>query len=57
MLACSPTPDGLILLVDKGYRDAATENRLGERGVTVVRPPAGVAVRVPQRVLALTAAI
>jgi hypothetical protein len=91
-------PDGLILVVDKGYRDADTETWLGERGVTVVRPayngekprpgrvllravrqsiesvnqtfkgqldleqhgghtPEGVAVRVLQRVLALTAAI
>jgi hypothetical protein len=91
-------PDGLILVVDKGYRDAATERWLGERGVTVVRPSYkgektrpgrallravrqsiesvndtlkgqldleqhgarstdGVAVRVLQRLLALTAAI
>ena len=91
-------PNGLILVVDKGYRDAATEKWLGERGVTVIRPaytneqprpgrpllravrqtiesvnqtfkgqldleqhgahtPAGVIVRVLQRVLALTAAI
>jgi len=91
-------PDGLILVVDKGYRDAATEQWLGERGVRVIRPaykgeqrrpgrallravrqsiesvnqtfkgqldleqhgghtPEGVAVRVLQRVLALTAAI
>ncbi len=91
-------PDGLILVVDKGYRDAGTEALLNERGVTVIRPaytgeqprpgrmllravrqtiesvnqtfkgqldleqhggrtPDGVAVRVLQRVLALTAAI
>jgi hypothetical protein len=91
-------PDGLTLVVDKGYRDAATEAWLNERGVNVVRPaykgeqprpgrallravrqsiesvnqtfkaqldiehhgghtPDGVAVRVLQRVLALTAAI
>ena len=91
-------PDGLILIVDKGYRDAATERLLTERGVTMIRPayktekprpgrmmlralrqsiesvnqtfkgqldleqhggrtPAGVAVRVLQRVLALTAVI
>ena len=91
-------PDGLILVVDKGYRDAATERWLGERGVTVIRPSYkgektrpgramlravrqsiesvndtfkgqldleqhgarstdGVAVRILQRVLALTAAI
>lgn len=91
-------PDGLILIVDKGYRDAATETRLGERGVSIVRPAyrgekprpgrmllralrqsiesvnqtfkgqldleqhggrttAGVAIRVLQRILALTAAI
>ena len=91
-------PNGLILVVDKGYRDAATERWLAERGTTVVRPAykgerarpgrmllravrqsvesvhdtfkgqlnleqhggrtiEGVAVRVLQRVLALTAAI
>ncbi len=91
-------PDGLILLVDKGYRDAVTEAWLNSRGVTVVRPAyksekprpgrallralrqsiesvndtlkgqldlerhgarsiEGVAVRVLQRLLALTAAI
>jgi hypothetical protein len=91
-------PDGLILVVDKGYRDAATEAWLAERGVTIVRPTykgekprpgrmllravrqiiesvndtlkgqldleqhggrttEGVAVRVLQRILALTAAI
>jgi len=91
-------PDGLILIVDKGYRDAGTEQWLAERGVTVVRPAyrtekprpgrtllralrqtiesvndtfkgqlgleqhggrtiTGVAVRVLQRILALTAAI
>lgn len=91
-------PDGLILIVDKGYRDAATERQLTERGVTMIRPayrtekprpgrtllratrqriesvnqtlkgqldlehhggrtPAGVAVRVLQRLLAMTAAI
>jgi hypothetical protein len=31
-------PDGLILVVDKGYRDAHTEAWLNERGVTVIRP-------------------
>ena len=91
-------PDGLLLLVDKGYRDQATEQLLAERGVTMVRPAykgepsrpgrpllqalrqtiesvnqtfkgqldleqhggrttEGVAVRVLQRILALTAAI
>ena len=91
-------PDGLILVVDKGYRDRDTETWLNDSGITVVRPayrtePArpgrgllravrqsiesvnetfkgqldleqhggrtitGVAVRVLQRVLALTAAI
>jgi hypothetical protein len=91
-------PDGLILVVDKGYRDAATEAHLAGRGVTMIRPAyrneaprpgrmllravrqsiesvnqtlkgqldleqhggrthAGVAVRVLQRILALTAAI
>jgi hypothetical protein len=91
-------PDGLILIVDKGYRDAATEKWLNERNITVLRPAykgekprpgrallralrqsiesvnqtfkgqldlehhggrttAGVAVRVLQRILALTAAI
>jgi hypothetical protein len=91
-------PAGLILVVDKGYRDRATETWLNERGITLVRPAyrneaprpgrallravrqsiesvndtfkgqldledhggrtsAGVAVRVMQRVLALTAAI
>jgi hypothetical protein len=91
-------PDGLILAVDKGYRDRNTETWLNDSGITVIRPayrtePArpgrnllravrqtiesvndtfkgqldleqhggrtitGVAVRVLQRVLALTAAI
>jgi hypothetical protein len=91
-------PDGLILIVDKGYRDAATERQLTERGVTMIRPAyrtekprpgrmllramrqsiesvnqtlkgqldleqhggrtsTGVAVRVLQRILAMTAAI
>ena len=91
-------PDGLILVVDKGYRDRAIETWLNEAGITVIRPAyrtepprpgqrllravrqtiesvnqtfkgqldleqhggrtsAGVAVRVLQRVLALTAAI
>lgn len=91
-------PDGLILVVDKGYRDRATETWLNETDVTVIRPayrnetvrpgrillravrqniesvndtlkdqlglerhggrtPTGVAVRVLQRLLALTAAI
>jgi hypothetical protein len=91
-------PNGLILVVDKGYRDAATERWMSERGVTVIRPPytteqprpgrtllpavrqriesvnqilkgqldleqhgahttEGVAVRILQRVLTLTAAI
>jgi hypothetical protein len=91
-------PDGLILVVDKGYRDQHTETWLGDRGITVVRPAyrnetprpgrallhavrqsiesvndtfkgqlsleqhggrtiTGVAVRVLQRILALTAAI
>jgi hypothetical protein len=90
--------DGLILVVDKGYRDQHTETWLNERGITVIRPAyrteeprpgrallhavrqriesvnntlksqlsleqhggrtiTGVAVRVLQRVLALTAAI
>jgi hypothetical protein len=31
-------PDGLILVVDKGYRDQATETWLGDRGITVIRP-------------------
>ena len=31
-------PDGLILIVDKGYRDAATERQLTDRGVTMIRP-------------------
>ena len=31
-------PDGLILVVDKGYRDAATERQLAERDVTMIRP-------------------
>lgn len=30
--------DGLILVVDKGYRDASLERQLNERGVTVIRP-------------------
>lgn len=91
-------PDGLILVVDKGYRDRYTETWLNQQGITVVRPAyrnekprpgrallravrqniesvndtfkdqlslehhggrtvTGVAVRVVQRVLALTAAI
>ena len=91
-------PQGLILVVDKGYRDRATETWLNEANITVIRPayrneaprpgrsllravrqgvesvndtlkdqldlerhggrtPAGVAARVLQRVLALTAAI
>jgi hypothetical protein len=91
-------PDGLILVVDKGYRDRRTENLLNEANIEVIRPayrtepprpgkallravrqniesvnntlkdqldlerhggrtPAGVAVRVLQRLLALTAAI
>ena len=36
-------PDGLILVVDKGYRDRDTETWLNNSGITVVRP------RVPQR--------
>ena len=36
--ACSVTRDGLILVVDKGYRDRATETWLNEAGITVVRP-------------------
>jgi hypothetical protein len=36
-------PDGLILVLDKGYRDQHTETWLGGRGITVVLPP------VPQR--------
>lgn len=31
-------PDGLILIVDKGYRDTATERQLTERDVTMIRP-------------------
>ncbi|WP_405427136.1 IS982 family transposase [Micromonospora sp. NBC_00617] len=31
-------PDGLLLIVDKGYRDAATEAQLNARDVTVIRP-------------------
>lgn len=31
-------PGGLVLIVDKGYRDAAMERLLNERGVTVIRP-------------------
>lgn len=31
-------PDGLILVVDKGYRDHSTEKRLNDAGITVVRP-------------------
>jgi DDE family transposase len=91
-------PDGLLLIVDKGYRDQATEQWLNDQGVTVIRPAyrnepprpgrrllralrqtiesvnqtykgqldlerhggrthQGVAVRVLQRILALTAAI
>jgi hypothetical protein len=29
---------GVVLLVDKGYRDAATEALLAERGVRLLRP-------------------
>jgi len=91
-------PDGLILVVDKRYRDRDTETWLNDSGITVVRPAyrteaarpgrgllhavrqsiesvnetfksqldleqhggrtiTGVAVRILQRVLALTAAI
>ncbi|GAA4476563.1 IS982 family transposase [Phytohabitans houttuyneae] len=91
-------PDGLILVVDKGYRDRRTEDWLNEATIEVIRPayrtdpprpgktllravrqniesvndtlkdqlnlerhggrtPAGVAIRVLQRLLALTAAI
>ncbi len=91
-------PDGLILIVDKGYRDRDTETWLNDSGITVVRPAyrgeaprpgrgllravrqsiesvndtfkgqldleqhggrtiTGVAVRILQRVLALTAVI
>jgi hypothetical protein len=91
-------PDGVVLVVDKGYRARDTESWLNEKGITVVRPAyrgeperpgrgllravrqsiesvnetfksqldleqhggrtmTGVAVRVLQRVLALTAAI
>ncbi|MER7283355.1 IS982 family transposase [Dactylosporangium sp. NPDC000244] len=91
-------PDGLILVVDKGYRDRITETWLNDNNIDVVRPayhtepprpgrtllrtvrqniesvnqtlkgqldlerhggrtPAGVAIRVLQRVLAMTAAI
>jgi hypothetical protein len=91
-------PDGLILVVDKGYRDRITETWLNENNIDVIRPayrtdpprpgrallravrqniesvnqtlkgqldlerhggrtPAGVAVRILQRVLAMTAAI
>jgi hypothetical protein len=31
-------PDGLILVVDKGYRDRRTENWLNEGGIDVIRP-------------------
>ncbi|BCB90196.1 IS982 family transposase [Phytohabitans suffuscus] len=31
-------PDGLILVVDKGYRDRSTETWLNEANITVVRP-------------------
>ncbi|BCB87869.1 transposase [Phytohabitans suffuscus] len=31
-------PDGLILVVDKGYRDRATETWLNDSGITVIRP-------------------
>jgi hypothetical protein len=31
-------PDGLILVVDKGYRDRSTETWLNEADITVVRP-------------------
>jgi hypothetical protein len=31
-------PDGTILVVDKGYRDANTEAWLRERGITMIRP-------------------
>jgi hypothetical protein len=91
-------PDGLILVVDKGYRDRATETWLNDNDIKVIRPayrteaprpgrlllravrqtiesvndtlkgqldleqhggrtPAGVAVRILQRILAMTAAI
>lgn len=90
-------PDGLILVVDKGYRGRDIETWLNERGITVIRPrtptkrrdraapsctprarassrsttrskdnsilsntadvPSPAAVRVLQRILALTAAI
>jgi hypothetical protein len=91
-------PDGLILVVDKGYRDRATETWLNEANIGLIRPayrneaprpgrallhavrqtiesvndtlkgqldleqhggrtPAGVTIRVLQRILAMTAAI
>lgn len=31
-------PGGLIVVVDKGYRDAATERLLNDHGVTMIRP-------------------
>ena len=31
-------PDGLILVVDKGYRDRDTETWLNDSGITVIRP-------------------
>lgn len=31
-------PGGLILVVDKGYRDADTETLLAEQGITMIRP-------------------
>ena len=31
-------PDGLILIVDKRYRDRDTETWLNETGITVIRP-------------------
>jgi hypothetical protein len=31
-------PDGVILVVDKGYHDAETEAWLNDRGVTLIRP-------------------
>lgn len=62
-------PDGLILVVDKGYRDAATERQQGIESVNQTlkgqldlerhggRTATGVLVRVAQRILAMTAAI
>ena len=31
-------PDGVLLVADKGYRNAATEAWLNDRGVTLIRP-------------------